>query len=499
MSFLPTKDAAKTSILSKRWTYLWLSIPVLDFHDGANHYSDSDEPPYKRKHFMDFVERVLLLRDYSTITKFSLTCNVLYDSSRINTWISAAVEHKVQVLNICLYKIREPFILPCCLFTCESLQELKLNIYYPLKLPSFVSFSSLKILTLIRIVFPDDHSAQMLFKGCSILEELHLISCSWENVKAVCISSPRILKLHIEDKEPPPSYVTDDEDDDMDGENNSVDQNDDSDDESDNVDDQNNPVYQNDDIDDQHSSDDQSDDTDDQSESGGCQFAVFGSSLKYFSYFGGFFLDCYIQDSSSIVEADLMACYSDRKIDYRAFKLLKGLSNAKSLKIDQFAVKALDDELLAHLPVFNSLTHVHFDWVVLFYSRQVLLSMLQKFPCLSSLKFEGLSFMFRYFGTYDWTLDPVPGCFLTHLKTIEISMFCGSEIELHAVRILLKSAAVLEKIVISFNPWELKDADGLKKQQEAQEQILSFPRASLSCLIAISCPPKEKKRLEFFL
>ena len=107
--------------------------------------------------------------------------------------------------------------------------------------------------------------------------------------------------------------------------------------------------------------------------------------------------------------------------------------------------------------------------------------------------------MFRYFGTYDWTLDPVPGCFLTHLKTIEISMFCGSEIELHAVRILLKSATVLEKIVISFNPWELKDADGLKKQHEAHEQILSFPRASLNCLIAISCPPKEKKRLKFFL
>ncbi|KAK7858052.1 fbd-associated f-box protein [Quercus suber] len=381
LSFLPTKDAAKTSILSKRWTYLWLSIPVLDFHDGANHYSDSDEPPYKRKHFMDIVERVLLLRDYSTITNFSLTCNVLYDSTRINTWISAVVKCKVQVLNIRLYKIREPFILPCCLFTCESLQELKLNIYYPLKLPSFVSFSSLKILTLIRIVFPDDHSAQMLFKVCSILEELHLISCN----------------------------------------------------------------------------------------------------------------------SSSILEAELMACYSDRKIDYRAFKLLRGLSNAKSLKLDQFAVKALDDELVAHLPVFNSLTRVHFDWVVLFYSRQVLLSMLQKFPCLSSLKFEGLSFMFRYFGTYDWTLDPVPGCFLTHLKTIEISMFCGSEIELHAVRILLKSATVLEKIVISFNPWELKDADGLKKQQEAHEQILSFPRASLNCLIAISCPPKEKKRLEFFL
>jgi len=105
--------------------------------------------------------------------------------------------------------------------------------------------------------------------------------------------------------------------------------------------------------------------------------------------------------------------------------------------------------------------------------------------------------MLCYSGTYDWTLDPVPGCFLTHLKTIEISMFNGSEIELLAVKILLKSATILEKMVISFNPWEFEDADGLKKQQEVQEQILSFPRGSSSCLIAISCPPKKKKIIEF--
>ncbi|KAF3956375.1 hypothetical protein CMV_018489 [Castanea mollissima] len=449
LSFFPTKDAAKTSILSNRWKYLWLSVPVLDFHDGAYHFTDAEEPPHKRKLFMDFVERVLLLREPSTITNFSLACNVLSDSSRITTWISAAVKHKVQIL------------------------------------------------TLIRIVFPDDHSAQKLFKVCSILEELYLIFCSWENVKAVCISSPKIQKLYIQEKDT--SYCTDT--DDEDGENNSVDQNNDSDNESDNIDDQNSPVYLNDDIDDVHSSDEQSDDADDQCDSDGCQFAVFGTSLKYFSYMGDFVHDCHIQDSSSIVEAHLQAYNGDRKIGYRALKLLRGLSNAKSLKLDDNAVESLADadELLDHLPMFYNLTHIHIDWVVLIYKqqREALLTILRKSPCLSSLKFEGLSFKFCYSGTYDWTLDPVPGCFLTHLKTIEISMFNGSEIELLAVKILLKSATVLEKMVISFNPWEFEDTDGLKKQQEVQEQILSFPRGSSSCLIAISCPPKKNKTIEF--
>ncbi|KAK7842492.1 putative f-box protein [Quercus suber] len=35
LCFLPTKDAIKTGVLSKRWSYLWTSVPSLSFEDGS--------------------------------------------------------------------------------------------------------------------------------------------------------------------------------------------------------------------------------------------------------------------------------------------------------------------------------------------------------------------------------------------------------------------------------------------------------------------------------
>jgi hypothetical protein len=94
----------------------------------------------------------------------------------------------------------------------------------------------------------------------------------------------------------------------------------------------------------------------------------------------------------------------------------------------------------------------------------------------------------------DWTLDPVPACFLTHLKSIEITMFTGSVTALYAAKILLKSATVLEKMVIGFDPWKFRGRDGLKSQHEIRQRLLSFPRGSMSCVIATSCPSAASMR-----
>nr|POE52577.1 f-box/fbd/lrr-repeat protein [Quercus suber] len=174
LTLLETKDAVKTSTLSKRWQYLWMSITDLVFME------DGPDKRKKRVQFMNFVERVLVL-----------------------------LMHKVQVLSIGLgidedsrCNSEEPIMLPHCLFTSESLTYLSLTYfnlesYVLLKIPSSIWFSSLKTLKIRFAVFPDDRSMQRLLSGVPVLEDLTLDACCWWNVRSVCISAPMLKTLAI--------------------------------------------------------------------------------------------------------------------------------------------------------------------------------------------------------------------------------------------------------------------------------------------------------------
>lgn len=299
LTLLETKDAVKTSALSKRWQYLWMSITDLVFMED-----DGPDKRKKRVHFMNFVERVLVLRDSSDLTLFVLSCDVLNDASRINAWISAAVMHKVQVLSIGLgidedsrCNSEGPIVLPHCLFTSESLTYLSLTYFnlkscVLLKVPSSIWFSSLKTLKIRFAVFPDDRSMQRLFSGVPVLEDLTLDACCWWNVRSVCISAPMLKTLAI--------YET------VDG----LDQDD-------------------------------------------CQFLIFGTNLKYFYYGGAVRNEYFFYKTSSLMKAVIYLGAKDsvekgkrqREVSYQVHKLLRGLSLVKELAITPYII-----EVCFHLP-----------------------------------------------------------------------------------------------------------------------------------------------------
>ncbi|XVE50577.1 hypothetical protein DITRI_Ditri01bG0174000 [Diplodiscus trichospermus] len=82
LSFLPTKEAVRTSILSTRWRYLFALVTTLDIKlDGKSSIVKSSE---------SFLDTAMFVYNTTSIEKFRLECWQDVDSSRVCRWISAA-------------------------------------------------------------------------------------------------------------------------------------------------------------------------------------------------------------------------------------------------------------------------------------------------------------------------------------------------------------------------------------------------------------------------
>lgn len=300
LSFLPTKEAVRTSVLSKRWLYIWCLSPKLNF--GYWH-------PDCRKLLMNFVERALVLRS-SDIQKFSLLFEVCSDTSRVNTWISSVIRHRVQELHLYLDSITETFLLPHCLFSCESLRILELWMSHFMKLPSFICFSNLKILTLQFVLFPDQHSTQQLFSGCPVLEEIKLVDCDWANVGGICISAPMLKTLSIYDESDDPL------------------------------------TYR---------------------KTSGCQIIIFGTSLRSLIYVGDLLYDYCFYNSSLLADVRIGVYKRDRDVSYRAHGLLRAISNARKLNLTVDIIEVCSPMVTYSIDVFvNALLLLLLIWFLKF-------------------------------------------------------------------------------------------------------------------------------------
>ncbi|KAF9589598.1 hypothetical protein IFM89_025881 [Coptis chinensis] len=198
LSFLPTKYAVGSSVLSTKWKYLWTSVPKLELSDSLLYSTKikSGDPMVKAS-FMNFVDRVLLLHEASSIHKFSLECAEAYDVTRFNAWISAILKRNVQelILSVCM----DPFVFPLCRFNCQSLTTLKIDVGSAcFWTPTSMCFPKLKVLNLKDVIFCGDLSIQQAFFSFPVLEEFHAYSIEWEKFNTVNISAPTLKKLILD-------------------------------------------------------------------------------------------------------------------------------------------------------------------------------------------------------------------------------------------------------------------------------------------------------------
>ncbi|PIA41495.1 hypothetical protein AQUCO_02200129v1 [Aquilegia coerulea] len=199
LSFLPTKFAVGTSILSTKWRYLWISIPILDFCDHLlfSTKSTSEGQNDTQLTFMNFVDRVLLFHK-ADLLKFCLTCKTTHDPSRVNAWISTVIMRKVRELIIDVI-LKDSFAFPKCLFKCEALTVLKVEMDAVLNIPASITFPSLKILHCRHVGFLYDQLNEEVTLIFPTLEEFIMDGCAWLEIKSVNIYAPLLKRLDIDD------------------------------------------------------------------------------------------------------------------------------------------------------------------------------------------------------------------------------------------------------------------------------------------------------------
>ncbi|XP_058748803.1 putative F-box/FBD/LRR-repeat protein At1g78840 [Vicia villosa] len=130
LSFMETKDAVRTCVLSKRWTNLWTSIPCLNFNSKSF---------ARLADFKKFVMWVLFRRD-SSVVKVLTYCRagVEYatDQNLFNKVIDHATSHGVEeiIVNLRAKAVGSPPVdIPLSLLRCKTLKRLELKDCHPTK------------------------------------------------------------------------------------------------------------------------------------------------------------------------------------------------------------------------------------------------------------------------------------------------------------------------------------------------------------------------------
>ncbi|KAL3638383.1 hypothetical protein CASFOL_017754 [Castilleja foliolosa] len=185
---LTTKQSVATSILARRWRYLWTYVSKLSF--GIDMYDLSVG-------FKDIVNKVILLHKLQSINKFQLYEDSDSECSEyeIESWITTAINRNVRYLDLD-FNPESSIKLPQCLFTCKTLVDVSLNCCggIPSGSNAAIYLPNLKKLLLQEVDYEDEEALPNLLSGCPVLEELIVIG---DLLGRLNISSPAIKRLKV--------------------------------------------------------------------------------------------------------------------------------------------------------------------------------------------------------------------------------------------------------------------------------------------------------------
>jgi hypothetical protein len=206
--FLPTKFVATTSVLSKRWKKLWLSVLALDF----------DSRDFKNSTLFRRVMYSTMASHHTDIHSFSLKdrkCSPRFNQKDVDKIVRYALQRGIQNFDLNHSKYSRYLIeLPVTILSCRTLEVLKLtnitvnNIFDKVD----VHLPSLKTLHLNKVDFECHIHLTKLLLSCPILEVLEVTKhCSISGLEnrfsTNFIALPNLIKARISEFYIPLSMV----------------------------------------------------------------------------------------------------------------------------------------------------------------------------------------------------------------------------------------------------------------------------------------------------
>ncbi|CAH2058628.1 unnamed protein product [Thlaspi arvense] len=206
LPYVPTKVAVSTSVLSKRWEYLWMWVPKLEYIDHKD-FSDNVSVSSLLR-YRDFIHKKLPLHRAPVIESLSLGFDYpLFRPEDIKLWIEIAISRCVRELIIHCgpsYGELEPsyseleLSLPSSLYTSESLETLKLEgLHVVVNVPPRVCLPSLKTLKLERVTYWDEDPLGSLLPCCPVLEDLAIAREEGDTLEVLVVIHPSLQRLSL--------------------------------------------------------------------------------------------------------------------------------------------------------------------------------------------------------------------------------------------------------------------------------------------------------------
>ncbi|KAD3337887.1 hypothetical protein R6Q59_027379 [Mikania micrantha] len=400
LSFLPTKHAVATSILSSRWVNLWSFLTIIDLDDSL--YLNPSRKDSNSLLFIDFLDRVLSHNRSQSIVKFRLYMHGSHGQtlSRINGFIQNVVLRNVVEIDLGIL-FNFPADDDCIKIPhSQSLKVLKVRSEDGLKMPAFIGcFPSLRVFDVkVSLTESGDELITNLFPCLPALEKLSLVGDLTDCTGEIYVNIGGVALKHLE------LELLIDNCDDCDA-----------------------------------------------------MVVIDAPNLKYLRLQDRFLASYLVKNKPVISEVRLdVGEYDEEFLEFlddvgpsrlaRFDELLQGLVNTKFISVSARTLKFIFSQRW-NLPVLPYLTKLELD--VHTSSWKLLLHWLESCPNLKVLSLIIKEKPVEEFEELDSTgPDVVPSCLLSHVKEIEIKRL-GKLDEEELLKYLLDNAKVLDKFTVN--------------------------------------------------